>query len=177
MIGQDTWGLSLMAGLIVKEIPFLLLMAFAALPQLNPGPSVMLARSLGYRPRLAWFKVVAPRLYPLLRLPVYAVLAYASSTVDVAMILGPNLPPTLSVQVVAWFNDPDLGMRFLASAGAIAQLLVTLALLASWWLLEQATATVFSLWVARGGRYRGEWLIRLVGSGAMALAVAVAATA
>src|SRR3546814_9939070 len=68
-------------------------------------------------------------------------------------------------------------MRFLASAGAIAQLLVTLALLASWWLLEQATATVFSLWVARGGRYRGEWLIRLVGSGAMALAVAVAATA
>src|SRR3546814_5933909 len=59
------------------------------------------------------------------------------------MILGPNLPPTLSVQVVAWFNDPDLGMRFLASAGAIAQLLVTLALLASWWLLEQATATVF----------------------------------
>lgn len=177
MIGQDTWGLSLMAGLIVKEIPFLLLMAFAALPQLNPGQSVMLARSLGYRPRLAWFKVVAPRLYPLLRLPVYAVLAYASSTVDVAMILGPNLPPTLSVQVVAWFNDPDLGMRFLASAGAIAQLVVSLALLASWWLLEQATAAVFSLWLARGGRHRGEWLIRLFGSGAMTLAVAAAALA
>jgi len=177
MIGQDAWGLSLMAGLMVKEIPFLLLMAFAALPQVNPGQSVMLARSLGYRPRLAWFKVVAPRLYPLIRLPVYAVLAYASSTVDVAMILGPNLPPTLSVQVVAWFNDPDLSTRFLASAGAIAQLLVTLCLLLTWWLLEQATAVVFSLWVARGGRHRGERLIGLFGSGSMALAVAVAALA
>src|SRR3546814_15302499 len=93
------------------------------------------------------------------------------------MILGPNLPPTLSVQVVAWFNDPDLGMRFLASAGAIAQLLVTLALLASWWLLAQATATAFSLWAARGGSYRGEGLIRLVARGAMALAVVGVATA
>jgi putative thiamine transport system permease protein len=177
MIGQDAWGVSLMAGLIIKEIPFLLLMAFAALPQVNPGQSVMLARSLGYRPRLAWFKVVAPRLYPLLRLPVYAVLAYASSSVDVAMILGPTMPPTLSVQVVSWFNDPDLSMHFLASAGAIAQLLVTLALLSSWWLLEQLVAGVLAMWIAGGGRRRGEGLIGLFGNGSMSLAVLVAALA
>lgn len=177
MIGQDAWGLSLMAGLIVKEIPFLLLMALAALPQVNPGRSVMLARSLGYRPRLAWFKVVAPQLYPLLRLPVYAVLAYASSSVDVAMILGPTMPPTLSVQVVAWFNDPDLSMRFLASAGAIAQLLVTLALLSSWWLLERLVAGIFAAWAVRGGRHRGEGLIRLFGNGSTTLAVVVAVLA
>src|SRR3546814_9049615 len=72
------------------------------------------------------------------------------------MILGPNLPPTLSVQVVAWFNDPDLGMRFLASAGAIAQLLVTMALLLSWWLLEQATTVAFTLWVARSEEHTSE---------------------
>jgi len=177
MVGQDGYGLSLMAGLVIKEIPFLLLMALAALPQVNPGPSVMLARSLGYRSRLAWCKVVAPRLYPLLRLPVYAVLAYASSTVDVAMILGPSMPPTLSVQVVAWFNDPDLSMRFLASAGAIAQLLVTLVLLASWWLLEQLVAAIFALWVVRGGRDRGERWIALFGNVGMALAVAAAVLA
>lgn len=177
MIGQDALGLSLMAGLIIKEIPFLLLMALAALPQVKPGPSLMLARSLGYRPRLAWFKVVAPQLYPLLRLPVYAVLAYASSSVDVAMILGPNLPPTLSVQVVSWFNDPDLSMRFMASAGAIAQWLVTLALLLNWWLLEQMAGRVFARWVSRGGRHRGEGWIRLLGNVGMALAVAAAVLA
>jgi ABC-type uncharacterized transport system YnjBCD permease subunit len=55
-----------------------------------------MARSLGYRPTLAWLKVVAPALYPLIRLPVFAVIAYASSVVDVAMILGPTLPPTLA---------------------------------------------------------------------------------
>jgi ABC-type uncharacterized transport system YnjBCD permease subunit len=36
LIVQDPWGLSLMAGLVIKEIPFLLLMSLAALPQLDP---------------------------------------------------------------------------------------------------------------------------------------------
>lgn len=156
LILNDPFGLSLISGLVLKEIPFLLLVSLAALPQLNAGQRVMLSRSLGYRPRVAWFKVVAPALYPLIRLPVYAVLAFATSTVDVAMILGPNLPATLSVQVVRWFNDPDLSLRFIASAGALLQLMVTASALVTWWLLEKLVARGFRAWVAGGNRGRGD---------------------
>lgn len=163
LIVQDPWGLSLMAGLILKEIPFLLLMSLAALPQLDPERRLMMARSLGYRPALAWLKVVAPALYPLIRLPVYAVIAYASSVVDMALILGPTLPPTLAVSILTWFHDPDLSRRFMASAGALLQLGVTAAALLSWWGLECLVRRLGRRWLESGNRRRGEPLLRIVG--------------
>lgn len=170
LIVQDPWGGTLIAGLVIKEIPFLLLMSLAALPQLDPQRRVAMARSLGYRPTIAWLKVVAPALYPLIRLPVYAVIAYASSVVDVAMILGPTLPPTLAVSILGWFNDPDLNRRFLASSGAILQLGVTAAALLSWWWLERLAAMLMGCWIERGGRERGESGLRLAGKGLILLA-------
>lgn len=170
LIVQDPWGLSLIAGLVIKEIPFLLLMSLAALPQLDAERRVAMARSLGYRPTLAWWKVVAPSLYPLIRLPVFAVVAFASSVVDVAMILGPTLPPTLAVSILSWFSDPDLDMRFMASAGAILQLGVTASALALWWGLERLVARLMGCWIARGGRERGENGLRLAGKSLILLA-------
>ncbi len=146
----DPWGLALILGLVVKEVPFLLLMSLAALVQCQAGERLSVARSLGYRPLTAFLKAVMPGLYPLLRLPVYAVIAFATSTVDVAMILGPSTPPTLAVSVVGWLNDPTLSTRFMASAGALLQLLLTLAALLSWWLLERLVA-------ARESRLVGGW--------------------
>ena len=170
LIVQDPWGLSLMAGLVIKEIPFLLLMSLAALPQLDPDRRVAMARSLGYRPTIAWLKAVMPALYPLIRLPVYAVIAYATSVVDVALILGPTLPPTLSVSILTWFHDPDLARRFMASAGAVLQLGVTAAALATWWCLECLVARLGRRWIDRGGRRRGELSLRLAGKGLILLA-------
>ncbi|MGM0984365.1 MAG: ABC transporter permease [Pseudomonadota bacterium] len=170
LIVQDPWGLSLIAGLVIKEIPFLLLMSLAALSQLDPERRVAMARSLGYRPTLAWWKVVAPSLYPLIRLPVFAVVAFASSVVDVAMILGPTLPPTLAVSILTWFSDPDLDKRFMASAGAILQLGVTAMALAIWWGLERLVARLMGCWIERGGRARGENGLRLAGKGLILLA-------
>nr|WP_202802781.1 ABC transporter permease subunit [Halomonas smyrnensis] len=174
LIVQDPWGLSLIAGLVIKEVPFLLLMSLAALPQLDAERRVAMARSLGYRPAIAWLKVVAPALYPLIRLPVFAVIAYASSVVDVAMILGPTLPPTLAVSILTWFSDPDLDQRFLASAGAILQLGVTAAALLAWWGLERLMARLMTAWIARGGRDRGEAGLRLAGKLPILLATGIA---
>ncbi|PAU78133.1 ABC transporter permease [Halomonas salipaludis] len=174
LIVNDPWGLSLMAGLVIKEIPFLLLMSLAALHQLDAERRVAMARSLGYRPTIAWLKVVVPSLYPLIRLPVFAVIAYASSVVDVAMILGPTLPPTLAVSILTWFNDPDLSRRFMASAGALLQLGVTLAALASWWGLECLVRRLGRGWVAGGQRQRGERMLRLAGKALILLAAATA---
>jgi putative thiamine transport system permease protein len=155
LIVNDPWGIALMAGLVLKEVPFLLLMSLAVLPQLSPERRIELARSLGYAPPLAWVKTVLPALYPLIRLPIYAVIAYSSSVVDMAIILGPTRPPTLSVAVLSWFNDPDLSRRLMASAGALLQLGVTLSALILWWLGEQLLTPFAKRWLLNGQRTQG----------------------
>lgn len=152
LILQDPAGLSLIFGLVTKEVPFLLLMTLAALTQVRPGQSLRVAQALGYGRVTGWLKVVFPLVYRQIRLPVYAVLAFSMSVVDVAVILGPNTPPTLAVQVVRWMSDPDLTLRFQAAAGAVLQLALVLAGLALWRLMELAVARSGQAWITRGGR-------------------------
>lgn len=152
LIVQDPLCLSLIGGLVVKEVPFLLLMTLAALPALRPGQSLNTARALGYGRSTGWLKTIFPRLYPQIRLPLYAVLAYSMSVVDVAMILGPNTPPTLSVQVLRWMNDPELDMRLQAAAGAVLQLVLTVAALGLWRLGEMVIARLGRGWLESGAR-------------------------
>ncbi len=171
LLVNDSWGLAMMLGLVIKEIPFLLLMALAALPQIQASERVAIARSLGYRPAIAWLKVVAPALYPLLRLPIFAVIAFASATVDVALILGPTLPPTLSVRLLEWFSDPDLSRRFLAAAAAVLQLLISLAAIALWITAEKLVGKIWQTWILGGNRTAGEVPLQLVGRTVVPLAV------
>ena len=174
LIVNDPWGLSLMLGLLIKEIPFLLLMALAALPQCDPQRRVAMARSLGYSPVVGWLLTVLPALYPLVRLPVYAVIAFASATVEVAMILGPTLPATLSVAVLQWFSDPDLAWRFQAAAGALLQLAVTALAMLVWRVLEALAALLGRRWLAAGQRRRGEASVRVAGTLGVWLAAGLA---
>ncbi|MGB4876064.1 MAG: ABC transporter permease, partial [Candidatus Competibacter sp.] len=100
---QDRWGLSLILALTLKETPYLLFMGLAGLAQLPVDSWSAVARSLGYGPVMVFLKVILPSLYPLLRLPVFAALAFALTVVDVALIIGPSTPPTLAVQALRWF--------------------------------------------------------------------------
>ena len=176
LVVNDPWGVALTLGLVLKEAPFLLLMSLAALPQLQPEKRLRLARSLGYTPVIGWLKVVLPSLYPLIRLPVYAVIAYATSVVDMALILGPRLPPTLSVSTLGWFNDPDITRRLMASAAAVLQLGVTVLALLLWWLMEQGVRRSSRGWLVNGSRQRGATAVKIAGRGGLTL-VTVAALA
>ena len=120
LIVNDPMGLSMIAGLVAKEIPFLLLVTLAALPQVDVARTRTLAASLGYG-RVAGFVFgVWPSVYAQIRLAVFAAIAFATSVVDVAAILGPTAPATLAVRLTHWMQHPDLSMRFFASAGALA---------------------------------------------------------
>lgn len=129
---RDPLGLALACGLVLKETPFLFFAALAGLRQLAPTPTLHLAATLGYAPGIAWWKLVAPRLYPLMRLPVYAALAYGLSAVDMALILGPSAPPTLAVLALDLTRDPDLARRFPAAALAVLHLALVLGAVALW---------------------------------------------
>jgi putative thiamine transport system permease protein len=149
---QDPLGLALAFGLALKETPFLLLMTFGALGQVRAEPQLRMARSLGYGPARAWLKVVLPQVYPQIRLPVYAVLAYALSVVDMAIVLGPTTPPPLAPLVFRWFQDPELAMRFQAAAGATLQLCLVALAIALWRALEALIGRLARPWLVHGGR-------------------------
>jgi putative thiamine transport system permease protein len=149
---QDRLGLALTLGLVLKETPFLVLMTFGALGQIRADDRLRLARSLGYGPVQAWLKVVLPLVYPQIRLPVYAVLAYALSVVDMAIVLGPTTPPTLAPLVLRWFHDPDLAMRFQAAAGAALQCGLVVLAIAIWRGAEAVLARLARPWLVGGGR-------------------------
>lgn len=160
LIIHDPWGLSLMLGLIAKETPFLLLMALAALGQADARRSQMTFRTLGYRQVNGWMKVIFPRVYAQMRLPVFATLAFGLSVVDVAIILGPTTPPTLAARLLQLFNDPDLSLRFVASAGAMLQLALTIATIALWIGAERLVQRIGRRRVAAGYRGGAQWPVQ-----------------
>ena len=157
LILQDEYGIAMIIGLVVKEVPFLLLLSLSALAQLPSGLH-QVYRSLGYVPMLGWLKAVFPLIYPQIRLPVFAVLAYSLSVVDVAIILGPSTPPTLAVQITRWMSDPDLSLRSTAAAAAVLQMGIVLGAIFLWWIGEQGIKWLGRRWIllgARGTRFSG----------------------
>ncbi|WP_296240419.1 ABC transporter permease [Psychrobacter sp. UBA6739] len=162
MFPHDPYGISIILGLTLKELPFLLLMALGALAQPELGKKLRqqykVALNLGYYPITAFFKAVLPVLYPFLRLPILAVLAYTSASVEMPLILGPNTPPTLAVTIMQWFNDVDLNLRIKASAGALLQLALTGSLIALWLGSERAIKTCFNGTLLNGKRHYADAL-------------------
>ena len=166
---QDPYGLALALGLVLKETPFLFLMTLGALNQIGTDKRLAVAASLGYGPVYAWVKTVLPAVYPRIRLPVYAVLAFSLSVVDMAIILAPATPPPLAVLVLRWFNDPDLSMRFLAAACACLQLGLVVVAILCWYGIERLVSRLGRRWLVSGRRGGdGHWGQYVFGS-AMAL--------
>ncbi|ELI6449881.1 thiamine ABC transporter permease [Photobacterium damselae] len=123
-LAQDPYALGLILVLTIKETPFLILMSIAVLQQLNTPQLVRISASLGYSPQQTWQKVIFPQWLPKIRLPLYAVIAYGLSVVDLNLIIGPSQPSSFSVLVWQWFNDSDLTLLPRATAGALVLLLI-----------------------------------------------------
>lgn len=127
---NDRHALLLSAVLVLKELPFLLwsLMALLARPELAAGLQRQLAaaRTLGYPPAAVWWRVLWPAWLAQLAWPLLAVLAYGLAVVDLALIVGPNSPPTLAALAYADLvdADPQRNARGAALALALAGLLL-----------------------------------------------------
>ncbi|MTI43955.1 putative thiamine transport system permease protein [Roseibium hamelinense] len=163
LILNDPLGLAMTFGLVIKEVPFLFLMALAALPQTNADQLSKAAQNLGYSKTSAFFRVVLPVLYPQIRLPIIAVLAYSTSVVDVAQILGPTTPAPLAPRILGWMADPDPAMRFQASAGAVLQCLLSGGAILLWLAGERVVRGLLQASTLRGKRRRREHTARCIG--------------
>ena len=136
LIVNDPMGLALLAGLVLKEAPYLFLALTGALPQADPRRADI-ARALGHGRMASWLFAVFPAVYAQIRLPIMAVIVFSSSVVDMAMILGPATPPLLSVRILHWMNDPDFGEKTLAAAALVFQFGATGAGLVLWLIGER----------------------------------------
>ena len=149
---HDPLGLALILGLVIKETPFLLLVLLGAIGQDAIRLNLRSARTLGYSTFALWLKIVLPLAYPLIRLPVFAVLAFSLSVVDMAIILGPSNPPTLSVLGTRLFLSSDAQQILPASVIAILQAMLVLSLLGFCLIAERAIAHPGLRWAEQGGR-------------------------
>jgi len=154
-------GWPLVAALLLKEVPYLVLMILGALGQVPARAQVLQARSMGYGAAQAWLAVVLPQVLAQIRLPVLAVLAFSLSVVDVALVLGPAHPPTLAVQAVRWFSDPDTRWVFPASAAAALLLATVAASAVGWMAIERALHAGVRRWARRGTRR--DWVSKVAG--------------
>ena len=127
---QDPFGIGLIIALVAKETPFLLWNAATQLSrddvQTRWQREHALAQTLGYSHSKAFWRVIWPQLAVRLRWPLLAVLAYGLTVVDMAIIIGPASPPTLSVQAWQWLQDVDSATN---DVGAAAAALLALCLL------------------------------------------------
>ncbi|NVK75373.1 MAG: ABC transporter permease [Oceanospirillaceae bacterium] len=129
---QDPLGVSLILALVIKEMPYLLFVMLATMKSIKARESLQVGQALGYSRFTLWRKVLIPQLYPIIRLPIFIVIAFSLTVVDLALVIGPNTPSTLAVTLLRWFNDPDLSMRLMANAGAIFLMLVIVVVLGGW---------------------------------------------
>ena len=147
---RDPTGLAVVLALVLKEAAFLLLVVRAALPRLDVAGIMRVATSLGHGGARTWALAIHPQLWPSLRLPVLAVLAFSLGSADVPLVLGPLTPPPLAVQVARWSVDPDLLRLLPAAAASVLLILLSLAgVLAVRWLSRLAGAAV--RWSASAG--------------------------
>jgi putative thiamine transport system permease protein len=140
---QDPWGLGLILGLWVKEVPFLLWVAATQMQREDLRrrwqAECALAQTLGRTPTQAFAQILWPQLAQRLRWPALAVLAYSLTVVDMALIMGPASPPTLAVLAWQWLGDANIRTQAqgVAAAALLTLSVLVLALLWCWRPLAQ----------------------------------------
>lgn len=154
-IFPDSYGLSLMLVLVVKEIPFLLMVTIGAMNEIPTRRSFKIAESMGYGRIATWVKIILPQLYGRIRLPMLAVLVFSVSVVDMALVLLPGNSPNLAMLILRWYNDPDLGFQFLAAMGAMAQTILAVGAILLWFALEKISSHLVSSFTRGGSRFLG----------------------
>ena len=149
---NDAFGIALAMGLAVKELPFLFFIALSALRQMPLNSQMKTAAAIGHSPKMIWLKIIMPQIYRRIKLPIFIVLVFGISNVDMAIILGPTHPPTLSVMALHLFHSPQIENIFPGSAAAIFILVIAIISILLWELIIKLMSKIFTAWIVRSER-------------------------
>jgi putative thiamine transport system permease protein len=120
---QDPYGWALTVALVLKETPFLVWVLSSLMQREELRQSFAqyrsVAASLGHSATSTFLRVILPQVLPRVVWPVIAVLAYGLTVVDMALVIGPTQPPTLSQMVWTDLNDADRAINARGGAGVM----------------------------------------------------------
>ncbi len=133
----DDYGFFLILGLVLKEIPFFILVSISAIEQFSARKFFNLGKSLQHTTFSVWCILLFPLIYRRIRLIVFIVIAFAASVVDMSLLLAPSTPSTLAIQILQNYQSSEPTSLFVASNLALIQVLVILILFLIWFLLEK----------------------------------------
>ena len=133
----DEYGFFLILGLILKEIPFFILVSLSAIQQFSARQIFDLGKSLQNSNFSSWCILIFPLIYKKIRLVIFIVIAFTASVVDMSLILAPSTPSTLAIRILQIYQSSDIDSFFIASNLALIQLLIIIILLLSWMILEK----------------------------------------
>ena len=173
-IVNDPYALSLILLLVIKETPFLFLMAFNISGRIDVARQMQAGNALGYHSEKVWWLLLVPQILVALRLPLFCVLAFGLSTVDIAILLGPQQPTTLALLVWQWISEPSMGHQSLAAAGTLLLMVITLASFGAWRYAEKVWLTYCR---SAYGQRRNTWRMPLTPLWTMGLLLTLGAYA
>ncbi len=136
-IFPDEYGFFLILGLMLKEIPFLVLVSISALREFSSSKFFDLGKSFQHSSFSTWFILIFPIIYKKIRLVVFIIIAFSSSVVDMSLLLAPSTPSTLSVRILQIFQSSDMDSFFIASNLSLIQLFIIIILLIIWVFFEK----------------------------------------
>jgi len=151
---HDPYGLALIVALAVKESGFLLFVLTNILAREDMRQSFAAqkaaAQALGHGTLSIWLRLFLPQLWAQLVWPLVIVFVYATTVVDVALVLGPTQPPTFADVVWSDINSAHVADAARGAVGAVFLALITglviMVAAAVGWVLRPA----LKLWLTRG---------------------------
>ena len=120
---HDPYGLALVVALVVKECGFLIFALLGVLSRDDVRQSFQsqhaVAQSLGHGSLSIWLRILLPQVVRQMIWPFVIVFFFATSVVDMALVLGPTQPPTFSMVVWSDLNAASRADNARGGAGAV----------------------------------------------------------
>tara|TARA_B110001454_G_scaffold218991_1_gene249133 strand:- start:174588 stop:176180 length:1593 start_codon:yes stop_codon:yes gene_type:complete len=132
---RDPWALSFSLTLALKESLFLVFVLLPSITDKKNEPELIVSQSFGHTDFTYWSYVLWPRLLQSLRYPIWIVIAYSLSVVDLAMVLAPTNPPPFSVVLWEFFQSADVDNQMKSVLGSLHILVMLVLVILIWELI------------------------------------------
>ncbi|MBD5643521.1 ABC transporter permease subunit [Clostridium botulinum] len=107
---MDKWGIGIIITYVWKEIPFIILVIYAVLTNIDEK-MWHLSRTLGASKTQTFFYVIFPMLVTSILSSFIIIFAFSFGAFEVPYLLGPTTPKSLSVKAYIEYSNPDLTNR------------------------------------------------------------------
>ncbi|KEI78114.1 spermidine/putrescine ABC transporter permease [Clostridium botulinum A2 117] len=107
---MDKWGIGIIITYVWKEIPFIILVIYAVLTNIDEK-MWHLSKTLGASKTQTFFYVIFPMLVTSILSSFIIIFAFSFGAFEVPYLLGPTTPKSLSVKAYIEYSNPDLTNR------------------------------------------------------------------